>query len=80
MPYVLIVEDRGGSRNLPKVLITVNGYRVTIAGDGLEALDPGRRNLPDAMVSGVLMPNMVGIVLCRLSCFPMMLLIGTRQA
>jgi PAS domain S-box-containing protein len=65
MPHVLIVEDHEENRNLLKMLLEANGYRVTAAGDGLEALTAARRDLPDAVVSDVLMPKMDGFALCR---------------
>ena len=37
MSHVLIVEDHEGNRALLKILLEANGYRVTAAGDGLEA-------------------------------------------
>ena len=61
MDHVLIVEDHEENRDLVKLLLEVNGYRVTAAGDGLEALAAARRDLPDAIVSDVLMPNMDGV-------------------
>jgi response regulator RpfG family c-di-GMP phosphodiesterase len=62
---VLIVEDHEENRNLLKMLLQANGYRVTGAGDGLEALAAARRDPPDAIVSDALMPNMDGFALCR---------------
>ncbi len=65
MDHVLIVEDHEENRTLLKMLLEVNGYRVTVAGDGLEALAAARRERPDAIVSDVLMPRMGGFGLCR---------------
>ena len=65
MDHVLIVEDHEENRNLLKMLLEANGYRVTAAGDGLEALAAARRDAPDAIVSDVLMPKMDGFALCR---------------
>ena len=65
MTHVLIVEDHEENRDLLKLLLEVNGYRVTVAGDGLEALAAARRDPPDAVVSDVLMPKMDGFALCR---------------
>ena len=65
MIHVLIVEDHEENRNLLKMLLEANGYRVTAAGDGLEALAAARRDRPDAIVSDALMPNMDGFALCR---------------
>jgi len=65
MPHVLIVEDHEENRNLLKVLLEVNGYRVSVTRDGLEALAVARSDPPDAVVSDALMPNMDGFALCR---------------
>jgi PAS domain S-box-containing protein len=65
MTHLLIVEDHEENRDLLKLLLEVNGYRVTVAGDGLEALAAARRDPPDAVVSDVLMPRMDGFALCR---------------
>ena len=65
MDHVLIVEDHEENRNLLKMLLEANGYRVTDAGDGQEALVTARRDPPDVVVSDVLMPKMDGFALCR---------------
>ncbi|OGA41946.1 MAG: hypothetical protein A3G26_00190 [Betaproteobacteria bacterium RIFCSPLOWO2_12_FULL_65_110] len=65
MTHVLIVEDREENRTLLKMLLVANGYRVTVAGDGMQALDAARRDRPDVIVSDVQMPNMDGFTLCR---------------
>jgi PAS domain S-box-containing protein len=65
MTHVLIVEDHEENRTLLKMLLEANGYRVTAAGDGLEALAAARRDPPDAIVSDTLMPKMDGFTLCR---------------
>jgi response regulator RpfG family c-di-GMP phosphodiesterase len=65
MNHAMIVEDHEENRNLLKKLLEANGYRVTTAGDGLEALAAARRDPPEVIVSDVLMPNMDGFALCR---------------
>ncbi len=65
MTHVLIVEDSEENRNLLKLLLEVNGCRVTAANNGVEALAAARRDPPDVIVSAVLMPKMDGFALCR---------------
>jgi len=65
MTHILIVEDRELDRQLLTMLLELNGYRVTVAGDGVEALAAARSDRPDAIVSDIAMPNMDGFVLCH---------------
>jgi hemerythrin-like metal-binding protein len=65
MAHALIVENHVENRNLLKLLLNANQYRVTDAGNGLEALVTARSDPPDVIVSNVLMPNMDGFDLCR---------------
>lgn len=65
MTHILIVDDSEPDRQLLKVLLELNGYRVTVAGNGVEALAAARSCRPDAIVSDVAMPKMDGFVLCH---------------
>lgn len=65
MTHILIVDDSEPDRQLLKMLLEFNGYRVTVAGDGVEALAAARGDRPNAIVSDVLMPKMDGFALCR---------------
>ena len=65
MTHVLIAEDHEENRTLLRMLLEANGYRVTVAGDGLEALHAARRERPDVIVSDALMAKMDGFDLCR---------------
>jgi len=63
--HILIVDDSEPDRELLRTLLELNGYSVTIAGNGAEALDAARQRRPDAVVSDVLMPKMDGFTLCH---------------
>jgi CheY-like chemotaxis protein len=65
MTHVLIAEDHDENRHLLKMLLEVNGYRVTAVGDGVEALDAARRDPPNVIVSDAVMAKMDGFALCR---------------
>ncbi len=65
MTHVLTVEDGEENRGPLKLLLEVNGCRVTAANNGVEALAAARRDPPDVIVSAVLMPKMDGFALCR---------------
>ena len=65
MTHVLIVDDSEIDRQVLKMLIERNGYRVTTASNGEEALAAARRDRPDAVISDVMMRTMDGFVLCH---------------
>ena len=61
----LIVEDHAEDLNLLKYNLEWHGYQVFEAGNGLEALEHARREIPDLIVSDALMPVMDGFMLLR---------------
>jgi CheY-like chemotaxis protein len=63
--HILVVDDNEPDRELLKMVLQFNGYRVTVAGNGVEALAAARSDRPDAIVSDVLMPQMDGFTLCQ---------------
>lgn len=65
MTHILIVDDSEPDRELLKLLLELNGYRVTLAGNGEDALAAARSSRPDAIVSDVAMPKMDGFLLCH---------------
>lgn len=65
MTHILIVDDSEPDCQLLQKLLELNGYRVTVAGNGVDALASARRDRPDAIVSDVLMPKMDGFALCH---------------
>ena len=65
MIHILVVDDNEPDRELLKRLLEFNDYRVTVAGNGVEALAAAQRDRPDAVISDVLMPKMDGFTLCH---------------
>jgi CheY-like chemotaxis protein len=64
-PHVLVVDDSNTVRQLTGSLLERNGYRVTYAVDGMEALLRIASELPDALVTDIEMPRLDGISLVR---------------
>ncbi len=62
--HLLVVDDSEDFLSF-MVEILSDRYQVTTASDGLEALEAIRQNLPDVVLSDVMMPRMDGIELCR---------------
>ncbi len=65
MPRILAVDDNVQNRYMLEVLLKGQGHTVDTAVNGEEALDIARRNLPDLVLSDILMPGMDGFALCR---------------
>lgn len=57
---ILIVEDDKGLQNYLKELLLDNGYNVTIAADGVQALSYMQKILPDLVILDLGLPNMTG--------------------
>jgi diguanylate cyclase (GGDEF)-like protein len=65
MTTILIVDTRPTDRQLYTTLLSSFGYRVLEAGDGSEALELARAELPDLVITDIIMPNMDGFTLTR---------------
>jgi two-component system, OmpR family, response regulator MprA len=62
---VLVVDDDTTVRDSIDRALRVNGFEVTLAGDGREALDRMARAPFDAVILDVLMPEVDGLAVCR---------------
>ncbi len=64
MPTLLMVEDNADLRNYVRTELA-DEYQVLVAANGRTGLDLARREIPDLVLSDVMMPEMDGIELCR---------------
>lgn len=60
VPHILIAEDYPGLRDALRLLLESEGYRVTTAADGQEALEAILTSRPDVVLSDIEMPRMTG--------------------
>ncbi len=65
MPLVLVVDDSLTVRRVTQRLLVREGYRVTVAKDGLDALERLAEELPAVVLSDIEMPRMDGFDLVR---------------
>jgi response regulator RpfG family c-di-GMP phosphodiesterase len=66
MKRLLIVDDIPQNLYLLEVLLKTHGYEIESAVNGKEALEKARENLPDMLITDILMPGMDGFSLCRI--------------
>lgn len=65
MATILIVDTRPSDRQLFITLLSSFGHRMLEANDGVQALELARTELPDLVISDIVMPNMDGFTLAR---------------
>ena len=65
MSTVLVVEDQRAQREMIADLLKGSGLLVTLASDGVEALEQIETQRPDLVVLDIVMPRMNGYEVCR---------------
>ncbi|MFM7424827.1 MAG: response regulator transcription factor [Elainella sp.] len=65
MSTVLIVEDTPSERELLTHYLQQGGYRVIDAGSATEAFSKALAQIPDVIITDIVMPGMSGFELCR---------------
>jgi twitching motility two-component system response regulator PilH len=65
MSTVLVVEDSVTQREMITDLLRGSGLDVTVASDGVEALEKIQGSHPDLVVLDIVMPRMNGYEVCR---------------
>jgi two-component system response regulator MprA len=62
---ILVVDDDRAVRESLRRSLSFNGYSVSLAEDGVEALNAISTDRPDAVVLDVMMPRLDGLEVCR---------------
>ena len=65
VPMILVVDDSITVRRVTQRLLQREGYRVSLAADGLQALERLAEDLPTVILSDIEMPRMDGFDLAR---------------
>jgi DNA-binding response OmpR family regulator len=65
MAKILIVEDMESVVTLLRSLLEREGFQVTTAPDGVEALEAVRRDKPDLVLLDLMLPGLDGLEVCR---------------
>lgn len=64
-PHILVVEDEPSFAEALAIGLQKEGFRISLAGDGAEALQLWRREEPDLVLLDIMLPKMSGIDVCR---------------
>src|SRR5437879_4773694 len=64
-PRILVVDDQPAIAGLMSQLLTMRGYEVVTAANAEQAEAAIRQQLPDLILSDVIMPGKSGYELCR---------------
>ena len=64
--HILVVEDSLTQAEKLRFILAKNAYRVSVAKDGLDALDKIKIDMPDLIITDILMPKMDGYKLCQI--------------
>jgi signal transduction histidine kinase len=62
---IVVVDDNINDREILFGLLDAQGYEVSSASNGVEALEKIRKSKPDLVISDIMMPEMDGFGLCR---------------
>lgn len=65
MKTVLIVDDERDAVDVLSLMLEMSGFAVTVAYNGVQAMECLARQRPDFILSDFMMPVMDGIALCR---------------
>ena len=65
MREVLVVDDSLTQREIICDLLEKSGLKVTVASDGIEALERLEKYQPDLVILDIVMPRMNGFEVCR---------------
>nr|WP_308209430.1 response regulator [Allokutzneria sp. A3M-2-11 16] len=63
--HVLLVEDDDVIREATQLSLERDGFRVTVAGDGIAGLAAFRAERPDVALLDIMLPGINGVSLCR---------------
>jgi DNA-binding response OmpR family regulator len=65
-PRVLVVDDESDFLELLKYNLEGQGFDILTAGDGVQALNVARRELPDVVLVDLMLPDLDGFSVCEI--------------
>lgn len=62
---ILVVEDEANIQELLRYNLEKNGYKVTIADNGVDGLEKAFCNVPDLIILDIMLPGLDGLEVCK---------------
>ena len=62
---ILVVDDEYSIRELLRKFLSLQGYEVETANDGVDALEKVFHSLPNLIILDIMMPGMDGLEVCK---------------
>ncbi|KUO74465.1 MAG: ArsR family transcriptional regulator [Clostridia bacterium BRH_c25] len=62
---ILVIEDEVNIQELLKYNLEKNGYKVTVAGNGVDGLEEAFANIPDLILLDLMLPGLDGLEVCK---------------
>jgi DNA-binding response OmpR family regulator len=63
--HILLVEDEVKLARFVELELTIEGYQVSVANDGITGLTLARESAPDLVILDWMLPGLTGVELCR---------------
>ena len=63
---ILIIEDNQSFRKMLKMRLESQQFQTIVAADGLQGLDMARREMPDLIITDLMLPGLDGHKICRM--------------
>lgn len=64
-PHILLVEEETKLARFVELELSYEGYKVTVASDGLTGLEAARESQPDLLILDWMLPGLSGLEVCR---------------
>lgn len=65
IPFILIVDDVQKNLQVIGTILETEGYEIAVAGNGFEALEIVKNDIPDLILLDITMPDMDGYEVCK---------------
>ncbi|HYE84118.1 MAG TPA: response regulator transcription factor [Clostridia bacterium] len=62
---ILVIEDEANIQELIKYNLEKNGYKVTVADNGVDGLEEALANVPDLILLDLMLPGLDGLEVCK---------------